>query len=39
MRMAGAGINDDPGLEREADIMGQKAANLQPNRMALSTRG
>jgi hypothetical protein len=37
MRMAGAGINDDPGLEREADIMGQKAANLQPNRMALST--
>jgi Domain of unknown function (DUF4157) len=30
IQLAGTGINDDPGLEREADLMGQRATRLPP---------
>lgn len=31
MQLKGIGVNDDPGLEREADIMGAKAARMSVN--------
>ena len=30
IQMAGAPLNDDPGLETEADVMGEKAAQMNP---------
>ena len=36
MQMAGVGVNDDPGLETEADLMGAKAAAMDPPERTLA---